>query len=113
MRHLLQGQGRSRLRMNYLSPEAEIKEGDLVLTSPTSATFPPDVRLGKVAKVHALDPFLTFQSVEIQPSLEASMLKEVMILRQQSAAAARLAETARAAMGGDAPEEEEAAEEKQ
>lgn len=104
---LLQGQGTARMRMNYLSPDAEIKEGDLVFTSPTSATFPPDVRLGKVAKVYPLDPFLTFQSVEIQPALEASRLKEVMILKSLPAAAARLAETARAAMGGEAPPDEE------
>lgn len=77
---LLQGQGGLRLRMNYLSPDAEIKNGDLVYTSPTSATFPADVLLGIVAKIFPLDPFLTFQSVEVRPALEASSLKEVMIL---------------------------------
>lgn len=100
---LVQGQGSARLRMNYLSPDADVKEGDLVFTSPTSATFPPDVLLGRVAKVNPLDPFLTFQSVEVRTVLDASRLKEVMILKLAPASAARMAETARAALGGDQP----------
>lgn len=100
---LVQGQGGSRLRMNYLSPDAEVKQGDLVYTSPTSTTFPPDVLLGTVSRVYAADPFLTFQSVEVKPWLDASRLKEVMILKQATASAQRLADTARAALGGDAP----------
>ena len=105
---LLQGQGKARLRMNYLSPDAEVHKGDLVFTSPTSATFPPDVLLGKVAEVFALDPFLAFQSVEIQPALEASRLKEVMILKQAPPTAARVAEMVGAASAEDAGDEEAA-----
>ena len=92
--------------MNYLSPDAEVKNNDLIFTSPTSATFPPDILIGAVANVYALDPFLAFQSVEIKPALDASTLKEVMILKQASASA-KLAETTRAAMG-DEPLTEEA-----
>jgi rod shape-determining protein MreC len=108
---LLQGQGSARLRMNYLSPDAEVKQGDLVYTSPTSATFPPDVLLGHVAKVNPLDPFLTFQSVEVQTALDPSRLKEVMILKQAPASAARMAETARAALGGEEPSVDDPSEE--
>ncbi len=93
---LLQGQGSSRLRMNYLSPDAEVNKGDLIYISQTSATFPPDVLLGRISRVFPLDPFLTFQSVEVQPALEASRLKEVVILKPAPASAARIAETARA-----------------
>jgi rod shape-determining protein MreC len=83
---LIQGQGRSRVTMNYLSPEARLEKGRPVYTSPTSATFPPDVLIGSVAKVYPLDPFLTFQSVEVQPAVDASSLQEVMILKAQTAA---------------------------
>lgn len=99
---LLQGQGRSSLRMNYLSPDAQVHTGDLVYTSPTSATFPSDVLLGTVSSVYALDPFLAFQSVEVRPAVGASSLDEVMILRQASVSA-KLAESARAAMEADKP----------
>jgi rod shape-determining protein MreC len=78
---LVQGQGSSRLRMEYLSPEASLSAGYLVYTSPTSAIFPPDILIGRVSRVYARDPFLTFQSVEVQPAVDASSLEELMILR--------------------------------
>lgn len=78
---LAQGQDGPRLRMNYLNAEAAIAVGDTAYTSPTSATFPPDLLVGHVARVYPRDPFLTFQSVELAPALDASSLQEVMILR--------------------------------
>lgn len=78
---LLQGQGTARLRMHYLPAEAALQKGDPVYTSATSATFPPDVLVGQVARVFPQDPFLTYQSVEVAPALDASQLSEVMILR--------------------------------
>lgn len=78
---LVQGQDGPRLRMNYLNAEVRLSTGDSVYTSPTSATFPPDVLVGRVAKVNPRDPFLTFQSVEILPAADASSLQELMILR--------------------------------
>lgn len=83
---LVQGQGGSRLLMNYLSSEATLQVGERVYTSPTSATFPPDILMGTVVKVNPRDPFLTFQSAEIQAAVEAASLKTVMILRLQEAA---------------------------
>jgi rod shape-determining protein MreC len=78
---LVQGQDGPRLRMNYLSVEVQLSTGDAVYTSPTSATFPPDVLIGRVARVNARDPFLTFQSVEVAPAADASALQELVILR--------------------------------
>lgn len=77
---LVQGQGGPYLRMNYLNPEASLETGESVMTSPTSATFPAEVLIGQVSKVNARDPFLTFQSVEIKPAVDASTLKELLIL---------------------------------
>lgn len=78
---LVQGQDGPRVRMNYLNAEVQLSTGDSVYTSPTSATFPPDVLIGRVAKVNARDPFLTFQSVEVSPAADASSLQELVILR--------------------------------
>src|SRR6202030_4676235 len=69
------------LLMNYLNSEARIVPDDFVYTSPTSATFPPDVTIGRVARVYPRDPFLAFQSVEVAPALDAAALQEVLILR--------------------------------
>ena len=82
---LVQGQDGPRLRMNYLNAESQLSEGDSVYTSPTSATFPPDVLIGRVARVNPRDPFLTFQSVEVAPAADASSLQELMILRAKPA----------------------------
>jgi rod shape-determining protein MreC len=78
---LVQGQGGSRLRMNYLPPEALVAPGDEVYTSATSVTFPPGILLGTISAVNPRDPFLTFQSVEVRPSLDAAALEEVVILK--------------------------------
>lgn len=80
---LVQGQDGPRLRMNYLNAESQLSEGDSVYTSPTSATFPPDVLIGRVARVNPRDPFLTFQSVEVAPAADASSLQELVILRSR------------------------------
>ncbi|MDE2509560.1 MAG: rod shape-determining protein MreC, partial [Elusimicrobia bacterium] len=78
---LVQGQDAPHLRMNYINTEAHIVADDSVYTSPTSATFPPDVLIGRVAQVYPRDPFLAFQSVDISPALDSAALQEVLILR--------------------------------
>ncbi|MBI5629642.1 MAG: rod shape-determining protein MreC [Elusimicrobia bacterium] len=80
---LAQGQGGARLIMNYLSEDASLTLGDLAYTSATSATFPPGILIGRVARVFPRDPFLTFQSVEISPALDSGRLSEVLILKRQ------------------------------
>lgn len=77
---LIQGQGGWRLRMNYLPLEADLAVGQRVHSSATSATFPPDILIGTVSRIFDRDPFLAFQSVEVEPAVPASTLKEVMIL---------------------------------
>ncbi len=80
---LIEGQGNPKLRMNYLPEEAQFTIGEAVYTSPTSETFPPDILVGHISRVFASDPFLAFQSVEVTPAVQASVLKEVMILVRQ------------------------------
>ncbi len=81
---LVQGQDGPRLRMNYLNAEARLSEGDSVYTSPTSATFPSGILIGRVARVNPRDPFLTFQSVEVTPVADASSYQELIILRARA-----------------------------
>jgi rod shape-determining protein MreC len=81
---LVIGQDGPHLRMNYINTEAHIVADDFVYTSPTSATFPPDVLIGHVAQVYPRDPFLAFQSVEVSPALNAAAMQEVLILRATS-----------------------------
>jgi rod shape-determining protein MreC len=94
---LVQGQGGPRLRMNYLPSEVSLSTGDLVYTSPTSATFPGEILLGRVMAINPRDPFLTFQSVEVRPAADAAALSRVMVLRPAGAAGPA------AAPSGEAP----------
>jgi rod shape-determining protein MreC len=82
---LVQGQGTSRLRMNYLPVEAAPTVGEGVFTSPTSATFPPGLLIGTVSKIFERDPFLTLQAVEVVPAAPVGALAEVMIIVPQDA----------------------------
>ncbi len=80
---LAQGEkgGGPRLSVNYLAPEAALVKGDLVFTSPTSATFPGHVLIGSVAAIQPRDPAWNTQSVAVQPAVDAASLSQVMILR--------------------------------
>ncbi|MFH2203617.1 MAG: rod shape-determining protein MreC [Elusimicrobiota bacterium] len=77
---LIQGRGTHWLRMNYLPLGADIPVGEKVYTSPTSATFGPDLLIGTITRKFERDPFLAFQSVEVTPAVTAASLKEVLIL---------------------------------
>lgn len=104
---LLQGQNRSRLLMNYLNPDAQVSKGDLVYTSPTSATFPADVLIGTVTQVFPPDQELAFQSAEVALAADASRLKEVMVLKPQSEAAAeapKISQSPAEGPGAETPE---------
>jgi len=83
---LVEGDGSERLRMNYLPLDAAFSIGDPVSTSATSATFPPDVAIGHVARLLQQDPFLTFQSLEVVLAAPVSALKEVLVLAPRKAA---------------------------
>jgi rod shape-determining protein MreC len=77
---LIEGEGKEQLLMNYLPIEASFAIGDLVYTSVTSPTFPPDILIGSVIRVFPQDPFLTFRSVAVSPAIHAEALKEVAIM---------------------------------
>jgi cell shape-determining protein MreC len=66
--------------MNYLPVDAELQVGDEVHTSPTSASFPPGLPVGRVSRILPRNAFLAFQSVEVECAVAAGKLKEVMVL---------------------------------
>lgn len=77
---LVQGQGSSRLRMDYLPVKTEFELGETVYTSETSAAFPAGIPVGTVSRVFEADPFLAFRAVELEPAVPASSVREVLIL---------------------------------
>ncbi len=78
---LVQGLAAPDLQISYLPVQAPLKEGDKVYTSPNSASFPPSIFIGTVAKVYPVDPFLIFKSADVRPALSPSEINEVLVGR--------------------------------
>jgi rod shape-determining protein MreC len=58
--------------------EAKVKVGDEVVTSGLGATFPAGLVVGKVSKIIGDDGM--FQSVEVEPTVDVSRVRAVMVL---------------------------------
>jgi rod shape-determining protein MreC len=71
----LERQGRPGLRP---STEAKVKVGDEVVTSGLGASFPAGLVVGKVSKIIGDDGM--FQSVEVNPTVDVSRVRAVMVL---------------------------------
>ena len=69
----LERQGRTRT-----GTEAKVKVGDEVVTSGLGASFPAGLVVGKVSKIIGDDGM--FQSVEVEPSVDVSRVRAVMVL---------------------------------
>ncbi len=61
-----------------LKPEGKIAVGDEVVTSGLGASFPPGLVVGKVTTLHGDDGM--FQSVEVEPVVDVSRVRAVMVL---------------------------------
>jgi rod shape-determining protein MreC len=75
---ILTGDGRGGCRLNYITNEEEVKEGDRLITSGLDRFYPAGVPAGKVRIVQKTTPEL-FQSITVTPSVNTSRLEEVMI----------------------------------
>jgi len=61
-----------------IKPEGKIQVGDEVMTSGLGASFPPGLLVGKVTKINGDDGM--FQSVEVEPTVDVSRVRAVMVL---------------------------------
>lgn len=61
-----------------LKPEGKVAIGDEVVTSGLGASFPPGLVVGKVSKINGDDGM--FQSVEVDPTVDVSRVRAVMVL---------------------------------
>jgi rod shape-determining protein MreC len=61
-----------------LKPEGKVAVGDEVVTSGLGASFPPGLVVGKVSRINGDDGM--FQSVEVEPTVDVSRVRAVMVL---------------------------------
>ncbi len=67
------------LRIKNTPRSANIKPGDVVVTSPYSSIFPPGIRVGIVSRV-ALEPGALFHTIDVVPAADFSRMEEVFVI---------------------------------
>jgi rod shape-determining protein MreC len=76
---LVEGTERGLARIKYLSLLADLKAGDLVLTSGLTGNFPKGLPIGTLGRVTKKELDL-FQQAEVVPSVDFSKLEEVLVI---------------------------------
>lgn len=67
------------LRLDYVQPDADVKEGDLLVTSGMGGHFPKGYPVGKVTRVK-MHPGENFLQVRVQPIASLTKAREVLLL---------------------------------
>jgi rod shape-determining protein MreC len=78
---LLVGQGRGYCELIYLDVEADIQEGDRILTAGLGGIFPKGLRLGTVVRV-GRDEQAGTTAAWVKPSARLSRVEEVLVIPQ-------------------------------
>jgi rod shape-determining protein MreC len=75
----LVGQSAGGLEMTYISQDASIKPGDIVVTSGLGGSFPAEILVGRVVSVHRRD-YEFFQTAVIEPRNDFSRLELLLVI---------------------------------
>lgn len=76
---VVQNASADRIILNYVSPTADVKLGDVVITSGNSTIYPKGIELGLVSEVDS-PPTAMFKTVVITPFVDLQKLEEAFIL---------------------------------
>jgi rod shape-determining protein MreC len=76
---LVEGTEKGLARIKYLSLLADVKEGDLVLTSGLTGSFPKGLPIGTIGRVTKKELDL-FKEAEVIPGMDFSKIEEVLVV---------------------------------
>lgn len=79
---VVDGQNTAQLRLNYLSPEADVQVGDTVWTSGLGGVFPVGILIGSVVSVDPAPPG-GFKTALLNPSLNLYRLRELLVMQEK------------------------------
>ena len=79
---LVSGTLKGLCRMRYLSAEADVQEGDLIITSKLSSSFPEGLIIGTVLSVSKRAGQPTVNCL-LQPAVALSQIEEVLVIQKQ------------------------------
>ncbi|MEK6583852.1 MAG: rod shape-determining protein MreC [Nitrospirota bacterium] len=77
---IAEGQQGRVLRLNYIMTDADVRDGDIVITSGTDGVFPRGIVIGRINKIEKPQNRL-FQSIELIPVATLSKVREVMVIK--------------------------------
>ncbi|MCC7203126.1 MAG: rod shape-determining protein MreC [Nitrospirae bacterium] len=77
---IVEGQQGKVLRLNYIMTDADVQNGDIIITSGMDGVFPQGIIIGRITRVEKPQNRL-FQSVELIPEVNLSLVKEVMVIK--------------------------------
>lgn len=78
IRGILKGAGEQGYVLNYVLKNADVEEGDYIVTAGIGGIFPAGIPLGRVSKIHKKKRGM-FQEIEVQPHVDFQKLEFVFI----------------------------------
>ncbi len=79
---ILAGQGAKPLALQYVPKDADVRPGDVVITSGLDGFFPRGLTLGVVSRVNRQSPEL-FMGIDVRSAVTFDSLEEVMVVVNQ------------------------------
>ena len=79
---LLQGGGLAPVRVKYIPLLAQVEPGDEVYTAASSSIFPEGILVGHVSAVRQDTSFQTALTVEVEPQVRPSAVKELFVITE-------------------------------
>lgn len=79
VRGILEGAADGSLKLSYVDRQAEVTEGDIIVTSGMGGIFPKGLLVGEVAAV-TVPPYGLFREIVVEPRAKLSALEEVLII---------------------------------
>lgn len=77
---VLKGLGSWECELLYLSPQAQVRNGDELLTAGIGGVFPAGIRVGTITSV-AADPNTSGKKATVEPAARLQNVEEVLLLR--------------------------------
>jgi rod shape-determining protein MreC len=78
IRGILKGAGEHGYVLHYVLKNADVEEGDYIVTAGIGGIFPAGIPLGRVSKIHKKKRGM-FQEIEVQPNVDFQKLEFVFI----------------------------------
>ncbi|MEO5349363.1 MAG: rod shape-determining protein MreC [Magnetococcus sp. YQC-3] len=82
VRAIVSGRNKPLLEMEFVPKGADIRPGDLVVTSGVGGVFPKGIPIGRIHTIAATEETGLFHLISVQPSIDFDRVEEVRLLLQ-------------------------------